>query len=163
MRGDIETPWAGRAKEYSWSLCLNLAPRKITPTDIDYLVECKNKFAFFEMKTIGAEMPFGQQLMFKNLLRALPGQSMLFVVEHTQLNVVHVPVDVIKFHCRMANKEGLIRNTDDFHGSAFPGVYKGFFDWAESGNLDVMREAFEIAKHKEWIADYDAELKRLAG
>ena len=161
MRGDIVTPWALRAKEYSWSLCVELAPRNITPTDIDYVAECNGKFAFFEMKAVGTEMPYGQELMFDRLLSGLQGDSILFVVEHTKLDRVSVPVDVVNFHCRLADKHGGMRKSETYKGTGFPIVYKGFFEWAESGEQKRLRDAFDAAKeHAGWIADYEAEERR---
>ena len=140
MRGDIETPWAGRAKEYSWSLCLGMAPRKITPTDIDYVCECNKKFAFFEMKTAGSTIPRGQELMFLRLLEKLGQSAVLFVVEHSMLEKVTVPVDVIRFHCcRVQN--GRWARSAFLPGDKFAEAYAAFFKWAETGNFSLMRNA----------------------
>jgi len=172
MRGDIETPWAGRAKEYSWSLCVRLAPRKISPTDIDYLVECGEKFALFEMKTEGASMSVGQQRMFAALLRRLGDSAILFVVEHTPLDRVTMPADVVRFRCvRMDGGE--LRASKYLDGVHFPEVYGAFFQWADGGPFKTFREVIDLAgrkalkpalpsDHTEWLVEYEAVEKSAA-
>lgn len=169
MRGDIETPWAMRAKEYSWSLCANLAPRKITPSDIDYVAECNGKFAFFEMKTVGEPMKGGQEMMLNRLLSSLRGQSILFIVEHQPLDRVELPDGVVRFRCRMFPKTGEGRQTGLISGQHFPLVYSSFFDWADNRNTRALFEAFARSQQEtpaepvaaptdsvEWIRDFDS-------
>jgi hypothetical protein len=166
MRGDIETPWAGRAKEYSWSLCLRLAPRKITPTDIDYLVECNGKFAFFEMKKDGVQMPAGQARMFKALLRQLASDAVLFIVEHSPLDRIEVPTDITRFKCVRFGDSDLVESRA-LPGLRFASVYAAFFKWAE-GDPKALREAINSVSeitppgprdHEEWLREYEANEK----
>ena len=97
MRGDIETPWAGRAKEYAWSLMQQYAPRKITPSDIDYITECRGHFLLFEMKSVDAPLPYGQRLMLQRLLVRLTDLSRVVVVRHPPIDRVIVPGQVLSF------------------------------------------------------------------
>ena len=55
----------------------------ITPTDIDALIEYKNKaFIFIEAKYMDAKMPYGQRLALERLCNSLDKPSMLLVTEH---------------------------------------------------------------------------------
>ena len=55
----------------------------ITPTDIDGLIEYKNRgFVFIEAKRVGASLPYGQKLALQRLCDALSKPAILFVVEH---------------------------------------------------------------------------------
>ena len=131
MRGNIVTPWAQRAKEYSWNLCLEHAPRKITPTDIDYFVESKGHFLFFEMKTKGQKMPYGQELAFTRLLSALYGRAVLMIVSHGELATVKLPIDVLSLDLWADGRgHGLIRREGLDRGLFVP-LYAAFFSWAE--------------------------------
>lgn len=131
-RGDIrDSPFAGRAKEYSWSLCQKYAPRNITPTDIDYAIDCNGRFLFFEMKTIGQSMTRGQDYFFNRLLSQLEGSAVLMIVEHEPLDsTMTMPDDVKCFEMRWFAKGGIHRR--HFIGvEAFIEKYQGFFRWAE--------------------------------
>ncbi len=49
---------------------------KITPTDIDGLIDYKgNAFVFIEGKKGNKDMPYGQELAYKNLIHALDGNG----------------------------------------------------------------------------------------
>jgi hypothetical protein len=139
VRGDIYSPFAGRAKEYAWSLCLENAPRKITPTDIDYMAECNSHFLFFEMKTEGAKMPFGQQLAFERLLRELPNKGALMLVSHSSVSVVKIPTDVLSFDLWTSTDNG-ISILKDIPAFMFTAVYRAFFEWAEGDKNAFRRE-----------------------
>lgn len=55
----------------------------ITPTDIDGLIEYKNKlYLFFELKLIGVSLPYGQELALTRLIDSLNKPAILFVAEH---------------------------------------------------------------------------------
>lgn len=144
MRGDIHTPFAGRAKEYAWSLCLENAPRAITPTDVDYMVEASGYFLFFEMKTIGAPIPKGQRIALERLLSALLGKAVLLVVSHVPLERVELPGGVVSVDLWVASGKG-IRRFEGLAGSAFIPLYEAFFRWA-SGEKGAFRRALIAAK-----------------
>lgn len=142
MRGDIYSPFAGRAKEYAWSLCLKNAPRKITPTDIDYMTECNGHFLFFEMKTEGAKMPYGQQLAFERLLLSLPNRAVLMLVTHTSVAVVNMPANLKNLELWVSN--GLtIRRREKIAPELFTQLYAAFFSWAE-GDRKAFRRVFNL-------------------
>lgn len=140
LRGNITSgPYAERAKEYAWHLCLRHAPRKITPTDIDYFVERNGRFLFFEMKTEGAKVPYGQHLALARLLLSLGGKAILAVVEHAPLDRVEMPGDVLRF--TLWAKDGLrVVDRGPFPGEAFIPFYVAFFEWA-TGDDDAIRRA----------------------
>jgi len=55
----------------------------ITPTDIDGLIEYKDKcFIFMEAKFKNSELPFGQKLALTRLIDSLSKPAILFIVEH---------------------------------------------------------------------------------
>ncbi len=137
MRGDIYSPFAGRAKEYSWSLCVENAPRKITPTDIDYMVECAGHFLFFEMKQESATMPYGQRLALERLLSALVGKAVLMLVIHSSVSPVTIPIDVLSVALWTGSKAG-IKTLPNLPATLFNELYAAFFVWAEGD-----REAFK--------------------
>lgn len=139
MRGDIYSPFAGRAKEYAWSLCLKNAPRKITPTDIDYMTECNGHFLFFEMKTEGASMPYGQQLAFERLLLSLPNRAVLMLVTHTSVAVVKMPISLRALELWVSDGVN-IRKRSNVQPERFVQLYAAFFSWAE-GNRAAFRQA----------------------
>lgn len=129
MRGDIETPWAGRAKEYAWSLMERHAPRKITPSDIDYLVECRGHFLVFEMKSVDAPLPYGQRLMLTELLARLTPVSRVVVIRHPPIDRVVVPADVLAFETWRWN--GGRVETQEWEGAVFARWYARWFDAAD--------------------------------
>lgn len=53
---------------------------KIRPTDIDGYIEHNGCFLFIEAKSPGANLPFGQEKGFKELIKALDGRGVYFVV-----------------------------------------------------------------------------------
>ena len=56
---------------------------KITPTDLDGLVEYKNNcFVFFEAKRNGGKLPYGQDLALRRLVDNLNKPAVLFVANH---------------------------------------------------------------------------------
>lgn len=60
---------------------------KITPTDIDGLIEYRRlgAYALFEFKHVGAEVPDGQESAFKEMVddfRKAGKQAILFICEH---------------------------------------------------------------------------------
>ncbi len=55
----------------------------ITPTDIDFFIEYKNKgFIFAEAKFSNTEMPTGQKIALQRLCDSLNKKSVLFLLEH---------------------------------------------------------------------------------
>jgi hypothetical protein len=143
MRGDIKNSvYAGRAKEYAWSLCTNLAPRKISPSDIDYYVECNGKFLFFEMKTKDAKMDYGQELALSRLLKATVGKSILLVVKHEALDLIEMPTSVISFDIWAAGRNNLLKKIIDMPYDSFVEVYQAFFDWAD-GDKNALKGVIE--------------------
>ena len=60
----------------------------ITPTDLDGLIDYHNNaFAFFEIKSEGQQMPFGQALAFTRIVTHLERAGLkaaLFVAEHCE-------------------------------------------------------------------------------
>lgn len=135
QRGEIyNIPYFTRARVYSWQRCIQYAPRNIAPTDIDFVVECKGKFLFFEMKTDGAIMPRGQVILYEQLLTALATKAVLMVVTHKQLDIPTMPDDIIGIETwRYIN--GYVRKKQ--HGGnmhdVFIALYSRFFQWAEEG------------------------------
>lgn len=64
----------------------------ITPTDIDGLIEYKNKyFIFIETKYKDCEMPEGQSLALTRLCDSLNKPSILFITEHD--HIYSEPID----------------------------------------------------------------------
>jgi len=77
----------------------------ITPTDLDGLIEYKNRaFIFIETKHVGAEMPFGQKLALERLCDATTKsgkQSVLFVTNHDcDGDIDFANTRVVKFYYR---------------------------------------------------------------
>ena len=143
MRGDIYSPFAARAKEYSWRLCTRMAPRNITPMDVDFALDCRDKFALFEMKTEGALMPYGQKLFYEKLLRALGfNRAILMVVEHPPLDRIELPTDVTSVQLHMLSRKGDVHEYAKVFGSeSFSLLYGGFFKWAE-GDSGALADAY---------------------
>lgn len=139
-RGDINSPWAGRAKEYAWSKCLELAPRNITPTDIDFSVDCAGKFLFFEMKTENTPIPDGQRIHLERLLENMGPGHFVMVAEHPILDRVDVPDDITKVQLWHEN-DGGIWKSESLPGTAFAALYRAFFEEAE-GMHGAMRDAY---------------------
>ncbi len=55
----------------------------ITPTDIDGLIEYKDKlFIFFELKCSGVDLPYGQALAIQRICDSLNKPSIAFVANH---------------------------------------------------------------------------------
>lgn len=131
MRGNIHSPYAGRAKEYAWSFCMEYAPRKITPSDIDYMVESNEHFLFFEMKTEGAEMPKGQRIALERLVKAVGGKAVLMVVKHPPIPVVEMPLDITGVELWTLNNRGQIQVERRVPWYWFGDLYAAFFSWAE--------------------------------
>lgn len=144
MRGNIYSPFAGRAKEYAWNLCLKYAPRNITPTDIDYMTECNSHFLFFEMKTEGAEMPYGQRLALERLLKALPDRAALMLVSHQPVDVVQIPIHVTAIELWVSCKSG-IEVAEEIPAFMFAGLYKAFFSWAQ-GDKDAFDKELGVPR-----------------
>lgn len=152
MRGDIYSPWAGRAKEYAWSACLALAPRSITPTDIDYMAECNGRFLLYEMKTEGAKIPHGQRLALERLLVTLgPKKALCVIAEHGPLDRVSVPADMRQVevwaplvgapeswpNTRLPSWDGMVWASGKMSGEAMAEIHASFFHWAQ-GETDAM-------------------------
>ena len=130
MRGDIETPWAGRAKEYAWSLMERYAPRKITPSDIDYIVECRGHFVAFEMKTGSADLSYGQRLMLERLLNGWTMRSRVVVIRHAPLDRVVIPEHVETFETWRWSEDGVLRG-GPYSGADFAEWYGEWFKKAD--------------------------------
>jgi len=140
MRGDISTPWAQRAKEYSWHKCVSLAPRNITPTDIDFAVECAGRFMLFEFKTTGTEMGYGQRLFFERLLSRLGLGHFLMICEHPPLEKISLADDITRVWLWAHDGTGTWVS-DPLPGDAFVILYEAFFKEAE-GEIHAMRVAY---------------------
>ena len=83
LRGAVHTKHrAGQLRDYSGLLL----DRKITPSDIDGVIEYgDNIWVFIELKIEGVEMPYGQRLMYERLVDdlAVTGKpTMCLVAEH---------------------------------------------------------------------------------
>lgn len=132
LRGDIKDgPYANRSKEYVWSRCVGLAPRLITPTDIDYAVECNCHFMFFEMKTVGSVMSKGQDIFYKRLLIALEGKAILIVVTHNPVEPLMLPSDITAIQTWRAVDGKIEIRSQDNGELGFIKLYQAFFKWAE--------------------------------
>ena len=71
----------------------------ITPTDIDGLIEYKNKlFIIIELKFVGNELPFGQKLALERLCYVLGKDrpSILFIGIHNCSPEIDIPCALIK-------------------------------------------------------------------
>lgn len=70
--------WATKIRDFS-----GLRFGNITPTDLDGMIEYKNKcFIFYESKFNGADMPFGQRLAFERMIDDHNKPAILFVTKH---------------------------------------------------------------------------------
>jgi hypothetical protein len=75
----------------------------IWPGDVDgttstYQMERKGHFCFFEFKTENTEFgKHGQMQSLVKLIKQLSHRSVLFVIEHRHVDVVHLDADVTKF------------------------------------------------------------------
>lgn len=132
-RGEIRNlEYFKKARAYSWSRCEKYAPRGIMPTDIDFAIECRGKFLFFEMKTEGSRMPIGQKIFFETLLASLPEKSLLMVTTHLDLEIPTIPDDITGIETWYPSKTGLKRKIHDGNlHRRFVSLYAGFFEWAE--------------------------------
>jgi hypothetical protein len=69
----------------------NLKFGNITPTDLDGLIEYKNKcFVLIEVKYEGAEMPFGQGLALERLCDSISKPTILILATHTSMGDIDV-------------------------------------------------------------------------
>jgi hypothetical protein len=69
----------------------NLKFGNITPTDLDGLIEYKNKcFVLIEVKYEGAEMPFGQGLALERLCDSITKPTILILATHTSMGDIDV-------------------------------------------------------------------------
>jgi hypothetical protein len=68
---------AGHDGVFDWDWVKGLLPRGIEPMDIDGLVEIGGHFLIWETKTSGAEIPVGQKLALKRLVRLGDGRISL--------------------------------------------------------------------------------------
>jgi hypothetical protein len=75
---------------------------KIRPTDIDCMVEVKNKFFVMEFKTIGQQIPIGQEIALKNLAKK-PGFT-VSILWHEKCNYLHDNKIPIKIQTYPSNK-----------------------------------------------------------
>ena len=81
MRGEINNK--KRARQINGFK--DLLYGKITPTDIDGLIEYKNKaYIFLEVKYNDADLPFGQRLALERLVKdtSINKKSMVIICEH---------------------------------------------------------------------------------
>jgi len=74
----IENPEAFAAGFWDWGILDGCFGGKIKPTDIDGFVERKGKFLVLEAKTLGVEIPTGQQITFEALIRL--GAFTIFII-----------------------------------------------------------------------------------
>jgi hypothetical protein len=66
---------------FEWNFLLPaFVGSKITPTDIDAVVERKGKFLLFETKSPGKKVEAGQIIMLENLLKLGRGSIFLFIL-----------------------------------------------------------------------------------
>jgi hypothetical protein len=131
VTGNIETPWAGRAKEYAWNLMLPFAPRGITPSDIDFVYECGGHFLLCEMKTADTVIPRGQELMLERLLRRLSSRSVLAVVRHPPAERIVLPTDVDSFDTWRWLDGGVLKRRP-YAGEDFPLWVARWFEHADA-------------------------------
>lgn len=87
--------WATQIRDFS-GMCFG----SITPTDLDGMIEYKNKcFIFYESKHKGANMKFGQQLAFERMINDHGKPSILFVSEHdTNGDIDFANTMIIKYY-----------------------------------------------------------------
>lgn len=116
-RGDIRDPeYHELCRQFSFSAWNEFMPRQISPTDIDNmkLIECNRHFLWFEFKTVGTSMQFGQRLAFIRLLGLDVGYSALFVCEHPALSRVdagHIEQFTV-LQRRMDERMGVVRTVE---------------------------------------------------
>lgn len=79
MRGKIEhRERAAQIRDFS-----GLRYGNITPTDIDGLIEYKDRlFIFFELKMSGVDLPYGQALAIQRICDSLKKPAIAFVANH---------------------------------------------------------------------------------
>lgn len=83
-RGKIRSrKYATRIRDFS-----GLRFGTITPTDIDCLIEYKNRaFVIIELKFSGSQKPFGQRLALERLCDSLCKPCLLVFAEHSNTNI----------------------------------------------------------------------------
>lgn len=77
-----------RCKVYAWDKVKQYTPRGIQPTDIEAAIELNSHYLYFEFKSEGAEMPYGQRLFFDRLLMLHRKRAVLMICEHESLSIV---------------------------------------------------------------------------
>jgi hypothetical protein len=67
--GFLSSPTAGFDGVFDWDLIFNdcFGNTKITPTDIDCIIERKGRFIVCETKLQGVKIPLGQEILLKEL------------------------------------------------------------------------------------------------
>lgn len=135
-RGDIRnSPYAGRAKEYVWSVVSKVLPRGISPSDIDAAIEVNSCFLFVEGKTEGQVIPRGQQMFFRRLLYKLPTRSAAMLVAiHPALEEVNMATDCNRIKVAWRTEQG-IQWSPAMTGGEVVTVVTRFSQDAETGSL----------------------------
>lgn len=109
MRGSIYNRFrAAQLRDFSGLLYGN-----ITPTDIDGLIEYKNRcFVFMETKKEGNDLPYGQMLALRRVCDAISNPikkpSILFITEHNNGN--GEDIDFARTIVRQIYHKGTLRN-----------------------------------------------------
>ena len=147
-RGDIRNAkYAYKALQFNYGLMSQLFPGKISPTDIDGLVEINSSFWFQENKTIGQTLPLGQQILFERFFKKLRGSMFLTIGSHKSLQSVTIPDEISTF---------------SFWFWKNGGVYKSSEIINENGELEWWADQF--AKHSTGkLNDFTRVLLELSG
>lgn len=134
--GDIRnSPYAGRAKEYVWSVVSKVLPRGISPSDIDAAIEVNSCFLFVEGKTEGQVIPKGQQMFFRRLLFQLPARrAAMLVAMHPALDEVNMATDCSSVKVAWRS-DGGIHWTKALTGGAVGDIVASFSQDASTGVL----------------------------
>jgi hypothetical protein len=132
LRGDIvNSGIADRAREYAYSVVSRYAPRGISPTDIDGAVETNGHFLFWEFKTEGAIMKYGQKLFWHRMLMGLAPKAVLLYAQHPRLDTVNVPADITRFEIWRVHDGKIKQHGPFFDTAALQQVNNAFYRWAE--------------------------------
>lgn len=81
-RGAIRDPGSYKQLFDHSGLAGAFARAKITPTDIEFMVEQDGRFIYGEFKYANKDLDYGQRRAFENLVRANRGLAFFFVAEH---------------------------------------------------------------------------------
>ena len=140
LRGNIINPRdADRAREYAYGVISRNAPRGISPTDIDGAVEANWHYLFWEFKTNGVSMKFGQRLFWDRLLTDLAPKAILIYAHHPRLDVVQVPQEIVRFEVWRSTGKHICRHGPFHSADELQALNDAFYRWAEHDSEAIPR------------------------